>query len=226
MFCLHVWSTWGIWQLCSFRLLRHKPWFLSSVLLATFYPKTLRDDVRSHLLLTQFYQWKCSTWYCCTSKHLYADWPHEANWIPLKNIALGPDTKTFSSAGHPVQPLYAALLAARVHNLRGQPYTLKMCAHILPTTPIPFLYGLVAQRSLGFNLCLRVGNASYLNITDKNNSATIPRIVSSHVWLRFQPVIKISHDDPERQNAIACSLESTPVLNSFAQLLYIWTKRY
>lgn len=100
------------------------------------------------------------------------NWLRKANWIPLKKIALGPGTKPFSFAGHPVQPLYAALLAARVRDVRGHIFFLKICAHILPPTPIPFLLGLVDQRSLGFDICLRKANATYLTINDKKLDTT------------------------------------------------------
>lgn len=145
----------------------------------------------------------------------------QANWIPLRKIALGPGTKPFSFAGHHVQPLYAALLVARVQDIQGKSYTLKICTHILPATPIPFPFGLVDQRSLGFDICLLNGNASYLKITDPKFNTTIPLIVSSHVWLRFSPINNLPLDDPAWNEAIQRSLDSPTQHADTTQLVYM-----
>lgn len=141
------------------------------------------------------------------------NWLRKSNWSPLKEIALGPGTVPFSFSEHLVQPLYTARFAAHIQDICGQVFYLKICAYILPSNPIPFLFGLVDQRSLGFDICLRNGNASYLKINYNRFDSTFPVIVSSHVWLRFQPVNKLFLDDAAWTEAMNCSIEENSSRN-------------
>ena len=125
------------------------------------------------------------------------EWLHKSNWHPIKNISLSPGTRTLIFAGHPVHPLYAALFVDQVRDLSGKVYHLKLCEKILPPTPIPFLYGLVYQREMSFDICLRNGNYSYLTKNNKTFETTFPFTVSSHIWMIFKPVNRFSLKNPE-----------------------------
>ena len=48
-----------------------------------------------------------------------------------------------------------------------------------------FLLGLQYQRRLGFDICLRSGNASHLRITKWSKVFSLT--VTTHVWLQFSP---------------------------------------
>ena len=70
------------------------------------------------------------------------DWLTTANWAPLQNVDLPPNTPPFRFAGHPVKALYGIKLAAHITDIQGRQHVLKIFVYVLPSTPIPFLFGL------------------------------------------------------------------------------------
>ena len=114
------------------------------------------------------------------------DWLSKANWQPIIIQKLPQKSKPFRFAGHPVAPKYIACLLCKLKDINGNFHLFRQSVYVLPSLPIPFLLGLQVQRSLGFDICLRVEKGSHIKIQKWNT--TIPMHVSSHLWLEFEPV--------------------------------------
>ena len=140
-------------------------------------------------------------------------WINELKWTPILTKPLPVTTKPFRFAGHPVLPKHIACLIAKVTDINGNTHLLRQVVFILPSTPIPFLLGLQTHRSLGFDLCLRVQNGSHLRVNSWNT--IIPLSVSSHLWLKFQPVNSDPLPNFDWQPLIDNALENSPTDSHF-----------
>lgn len=123
------------------------------------------------------------------------DYLRNAHWIRLENAELPARTPPFRFASHPVCALYGVKIAATITDIQGQPHVLKLSVYVLPWTSIQFLLGLAGQRRLGFDICLCEKHSSHLSITAIE--AVFPLVVTSHVWLCFEPLHQSSAKTPE-----------------------------
>lgn len=149
------------------------------------------------------------------------DWLEKANWAPLQTVALPANTPPFRFAGHPIRAMYGVKLAATLTDIQGHKHVLKIFAYVLPSTPIPFLFGLTDQRRLGFDLCLREQHSSHLRISAMGK--VFPLLVTSHVWLRFEPRHPYSPDTAEWKDIISKSLfdSTTAIVETLASSAFM-----
>lgn len=131
------------------------------------------------------------------------NWLKQASWAPLQKVDLPLNTPPFRFAGHPVRTLYGVKLAASIFDITGKRHILKIFVYVLPSTPIPFLFGLTDQRRLAFDICLREKHASHLRLTTFD--AVFPLMVTSHVWLRFEPLHQCSPTTPDWDSIVSKS---------------------
>lgn len=81
---------------------------------------------------------------------------------------------------------------------------IKLCAYVLPLTPITFLLGLPDQRRPGFDIILCERNSSHLRISSWDR--VFPLTVTSHFLLRFKPISSFSLKSPDWNEILSRSM--------------------
>ena len=76
-------------------------------------------------------------------------WLQQAGWRPIQTIQLPDHVQPFRFAGNSISAKFGVCLIAKVRDIKGNQYFLRMFVFALPDTPIPFLVGLQTQRSCG-----------------------------------------------------------------------------